>query len=87
MIWSSKTYKRFDLSSDVSPRAYLGSETIMWYTGDEHDELGHICEDPVNKVKMYSKRMRKLELIDSELPNSKKVAYFGSENPEVLMVR
>jgi 2-oxoglutarate ferredoxin oxidoreductase subunit alpha len=82
----SEAYKRFDLSSQVSPRAYLGSKAIMWYTGDEHDELGHICEDPVNRVRMYSKRMKKLELIDSEIPNSKKVTYFGSGNPEVLMV-
>jgi len=82
----SEAYKRFDLSSQVSPRAYLGSKAIMWYTGDEHDELGHICEDPVNRVRMYSKRMKKLELIDSEIPNSKKATYFGSGNPEVLMV-
>ncbi len=81
-----ETYKRFDLGSQVSPRAYLGSKAIMWYTGDEHDELGHICEDPVNRVKMYSKRMKKLELIDSEIPNSKKATYFGSGNPEVLMI-
>jgi len=82
----SEAYKRFDLSSQVSPRAYLGSKAIMWYTGDEHDELGHICEDPVNRVRMYSKRMKRLELIDSEIPNSKKATYFGSGNPEVLMV-
>jgi 2-oxoglutarate ferredoxin oxidoreductase subunit alpha len=82
----SEAYKRFDLSSQVSPRAYLGSKAIMWYTGDEHDELGHICEDPVNRVRMYSKRIKKLELIDSEIPNSKKATYFGSGNPEVLMV-
>jgi len=82
----SEAYKRFDLSSQVSQRAYLGSKAIMWYTGDEHDELGHICEDPVNRVRMYSKRMKKLELIDSEIPNSKKATYFGSGNPEVLMV-
>ena len=82
----SESYKRFDLSSHVSPRAYLGSRAIMWYTGDEHDELGHICEDPVNRINMYSKRMKKLELIESEIPDSKKVAYFGSENPEVLIV-
>lgn len=82
----SETYKRFDLSSYVSPRAYLGSRAIMWYTGDEHDELGHICEDPVNRIKMYSKRMKKLELIDSEMPNSRKASYFGSEDPEVLLV-
>jgi len=58
----------------------------MWYTGDEHDEWGHICEDPVNRVEMYSKRMKKLELIDKEIPDNKKAVYYGSKNPEVLLV-
>jgi len=83
---NGETYKRFNLTSTISPRAYLGSKAIMWYTGDEHDEWGHICEDPVNRVEMYSKRMKKLELIDKEIPDNKKAVYYGSKNPEVLLV-
>ncbi|WP_252901356.1 hypothetical protein [Vulcanisaeta sp. JCM 14467] len=45
-----REYKRFDLSSPISPRAFLG-DYVMWYTGDEHDEYGHINEDPINRVR------------------------------------
>ncbi|MEM3409271.1 MAG: 2-oxoacid:acceptor oxidoreductase family protein, partial [Nitrososphaerota archaeon] len=45
---TSKDYKRFDISKPISLRVVLGANTIMWYTGDEHNELGHIDEDPEN---------------------------------------
>ena len=79
-------YKRFDLSKTVSPRAVIGDRYVMWYTGDEHDEYGHISEDPVNRVKMYSKRIRKLELIDKETPVEDRVRYYGVEKPDYLIV-
>ncbi len=80
-----KEYKRFDLSSPISPRAFLG-EYVMWYTGDEHDEYGHINEDPVNRVRMMNKRMSKLDIIDREIPEERRYAYFGPERPDVLLV-
>ena len=79
-------YKRFDLSKPISPRAFLGSKAVMWYTGDEHDELGHITEDPENRVRMYDKRMKKLELADKEIPPEKRAIYYGDRDAEYLLV-
>ncbi len=79
-------YKRFDLRFTISPRAFLGSKHIMWYTGDEHNEVGHIDEDPENRIKMYDKRMRKLEIADKEIPIEKRAKLFGDEDSDFLLV-
>jgi 2-oxoglutarate ferredoxin oxidoreductase subunit alpha len=80
-------YRRFELGHPVSPRAFLGTpDTVMWYTGDEHDELGHIVEDPENRVAMYSKRIEKNDLILRELPRDRKVALYGASDPDYLIV-
>ena len=44
------TYQRFQFTdNDLSPRAVLGEPArCFWNTGDEHDEFGHISEDPGN---------------------------------------
>ncbi len=80
-----KEYKRFDLSSPISPRAFLG-DYVMWYTGDEHDEYGHINEDPINRVRMMNKRMSKLDIIDREIPEERRYSYFGPDRPDILLV-
>ena len=80
-------YKRFELSHPISPRALLGTPgTVMWYTGDEHDEFGHIVEDPENRVAMYSKRMEKNGLILRELPPDMKAVLYGASDPDYLIV-
>ncbi|MEM0048405.1 MAG: 2-oxoacid:ferredoxin oxidoreductase subunit alpha [Ignisphaera sp.] len=80
-------YKRFDLSKLISPRAFLGTpDTVMWYAGDEHDELGHIVEDPENRVSMYSKRIEKMDLILRELPPERKFSLHGIDKPDFLVV-
>ena len=59
--WSGRdTYKRFAFTeSGVSPRAVIGHPgTVFWNTGDEHDELGHITEDPALRNLMMEKRER-----------------------------
>lgn len=81
----SGEYKRFDLSKPISLRTVLGT-TTMWYTGDEHNELGHINEDPENREKMYRKRLEKLKIANEEIPEEKRVSYYGSENDEILLV-
>lgn len=78
-------YRRFSTESPVSPRAPLGS-AVMWYTGDEHDEQGHIVEDPENRERMYRKRIEKLEVIKRELPRELKVTYHGAADPEFLVI-
>jgi 2-oxoglutarate ferredoxin oxidoreductase subunit alpha len=85
---SGKPYKRFEFTeSGVSPRAVVGQPGIVfWNTGDEHDETGHITEDPELRVKMMEKRMGKLDLIAKEIPLSEKLTYYGEKDPDLLVV-
>ncbi len=70
---ADSSYKRFDLSSIVSPRIRLGTQDVVfWNTGDEHDEYGHITEDPELRNRMMEKRMGKLELVLKELSDDEK---------------
>jgi len=81
-------FKRFEhVPSGVSPRAPVGTKGgVYWLTGDEHDEHGHISEDPTNRDYMMEKRMGKLELADREIPLSERVNFFGPENADITIV-
>src|SRR5712691_5759137 len=81
-------YKRFDLGNGpVSPRAFLGQEgTIFWNTGDEHEERGHITEDPMVRDAMMEKRFAKLDLAAKEIPRDVKLAYFGPKDAGTVIV-
>src|SRR5467141_4316759 len=81
-------YKRFDLSNGpVSPRAFLGQEgTIFWNTGDEHEERGHITEDPMVRDAMMEKRFAKLDLAAKEIPRDVKLRYFGPKDAPTVIV-
>lgn len=82
-------YRRFSFSEDgLSPRAVLGLRGYrFWDTGDEHDEFGHINENPENRVRMMTKRMTKLETADREIPLSEKVSFYSAKGrPDVTLV-
>jgi 2-oxoglutarate ferredoxin oxidoreductase subunit alpha len=80
------TYRRFMLTSDgISTRAPLGG-ALMYYTGDEHNEMGHISEDPENRLFMYEKRMKKLETADYEIPEESRVKIFGDTDSKNVIV-
>ena len=81
-------YRRFDMSKGpVSPRAVLGQAgTIFWNTGDEHDETGHITEDPSLRDRMMEKRQAKLDLCAKETPETVKYRYFGPKDAETVIV-
>ncbi|WP_188603236.1 2-oxoacid:ferredoxin oxidoreductase subunit alpha [Vulcanisaeta souniana] len=80
-------YKRFKLTKNgVSPRSIPGPGPIFWLTGDEHDEHGHITEDPVTRMDMYEKRMKKLELADKEIPITDKAKLYGPENADITLI-
>ncbi|WP_243678959.1 2-oxoacid:ferredoxin oxidoreductase subunit alpha [Vulcanisaeta distributa] len=81
-------YRRFRITKDggVSPRSIPGLGPIFWLTGDEHDEFGHITEDPVTRTEMYEKRMKKLELADREIPITDKVRLYGPESADITLV-
>jgi 2-oxoglutarate ferredoxin oxidoreductase subunit alpha len=81
-------YKRFKFTeSGISPRVLLGTKNgIHWYTGDEHNEFGHISEEPTNRTVIVEKRMKKLEVIEKEVPIEEKVNFFGDRNAKNLIV-
>lgn len=81
-------YKRFKFTdTGVSPRVVLGTKNgIHWYTGDEHNEFGHISEERFNRTRMMDKRMKKLELIESEVPIQEKMNFFGDKDAETIIV-
>src|SRR5881296_1536536 len=77
-------YHRFAFSDDgVSPRAVLGMPGYrFWNSGDEHDTIGHIEEDPDNRIKMMTKRMTKLETAAHEIPEEEKFNFFRSSKKQ-----
>ena len=79
-------YKRFALTMDgISPRSKLGLDNgIFWNTGDESDEYGHITEDPVVRRKMMDKRMSRLDLIVTRIPDDEQVKSFGVHEHTVI---
>ncbi len=81
-------YKRFAYTeTGISPRVALGTPGgIFWNTGDEHDEFGHITEDPIERVQMMDKRAKKLQIAAQEIPLSEKINLFGDPDAEVLLV-
>ena len=85
---ANSAYRRFRLSNNgVSPRALLGTKGgVFWNTGDEHDELGHITEDPVERVSMMEKRLRKLDLIEKKLPQRDRWHFFGKGKSDATIV-
>jgi 2-oxoglutarate/2-oxoacid ferredoxin oxidoreductase subunit alpha len=83
-----KQYRRFQFTeTGVSPRAPLGTKNaVQWYTGDEHNEVGHISEEPLNRRLMMEKRMKKLELVEKETPLEDKLAFYGEHNSENIII-
>ena len=82
-----KHFKRFELKENaaISPRPPLGTENgIFWNTGDEHDEEGHISEDPTVRIKMMDKRMSKLDLILQEIQDEDKALSYNGNSDIVI---
>jgi len=82
-----KEYRRFTFTENgISPRVFLGTKNgVCWYTGDERNEQGHISEDPLNRRRMMEKRMKKLELIDREVPLEEKINFYGDMDSENIV--
>jgi len=83
-----KEYKRFQFTeSGISPRAPLGTKNaVQWYTGDEHNETGHISEEPLNRILMMEKRMKKLALVEKEVPTEEKMNFYGDKDSENMVI-
>ncbi len=80
-------YLRFKLTENgISPRVRLGTENgIFWNTGDEHQENGHITEDPEIRNIMMEKRMGKLELALKEIPDEEKAVRYGEDSDMTII--
>lgn len=83
-----KDYLRFRFTENgVSPRVALGTKGgVHWYTGDEHNESGHISEEVPNRRRMVEKRMMKLQLVDKEVPAEEKMNFYGDKESENIVV-
>jgi 2-oxoglutarate ferredoxin oxidoreductase subunit alpha len=81
-----KAYKRYELTDDgISPRAPLGA---VRYTVSslEHNEEGVVTEDPVMRERMVMKRIRKMETIEREIPDSEKAVLHGDPDARVTVI-
>jgi 2-oxoglutarate/2-oxoacid ferredoxin oxidoreductase subunit alpha len=68
----------------VSPYAPPGTPGVFsQVTGNEHNEMGHVSVNPVNRVKMMEKRMGKLRHIVPELPVPH---LFGDESAKIGII-
>ncbi len=81
-------YKRFKFTdSGISPRIFIGTPGAkFWDTGDEHDEHGHITEDPHIRTRMMDKRMHKLDTASNEIPEPEKANLFGDSTADITIV-
>jgi 2-oxoglutarate ferredoxin oxidoreductase subunit alpha len=79
-------FKRFELKDNpISFRTPIGTKNgIFWNTGDEHNEKGHITEDPDMRIKMMNKRMSKLELVLDEITDDEKIRTYY-ESSEIII--
>ncbi len=81
-------FNRFQFTqSGISPRPPVGTRGgVYWHTGDEHDEHGHISEDPSIRDRMMEKRMGKVDLADKEIPLSDRANFFGPEDADITVL-
>jgi pyruvate ferredoxin oxidoreductase alpha subunit len=83
--YHAETFKRFryDRENDVSPRTVPGQKGGRFLaTGNEHNEAGHISEDPANRVTQMDHRLGKFEHIREELDEKGNQTYHGPEEAE-----
>ncbi|MDD5190106.1 MAG: 2-oxoacid:acceptor oxidoreductase subunit alpha [Dehalococcoidales bacterium] len=81
---NSGEYKRHQFTADgISPRAFPGKPgTLVVTDSDEHDEAGHLTEDPEIRSKMVNKRLGKMVALREEIRLPK---LWGAEQPEIIV--
>ncbi len=85
---ASGKFKRFDYENaedGVAPRSLPGQKGGRFLaTGNEHSPVGHIEEDPDNRVFQMERRLEKLENIREELDEERpsNQTYFGDEDAD-----
>ncbi len=82
----NELYKIYDLSGSLTPRMLPGGQsgsTLTFVDSHEHDEVGHITEDPSLRTEMMHRRMKKLDLLRKEV---KEPDYYGPSSAEIILV-
>jgi 2-oxoglutarate ferredoxin oxidoreductase subunit alpha len=84
LIPGEKYARHRHTDSGVSPRLRPGTEgAVVLTTGDEHDEFGHISEEPEERTRQHAKRLSKLETLDV---NADGVALHGPAEADLTLV-
>ncbi|WP_254767596.1 2-oxoacid:acceptor oxidoreductase subunit alpha [Salinilacihabitans rarus] len=88
---ASGKFKRFnyaDAEDGVAPRSLPGQKGGRYLaTGNEHSPVGHISEDPDNRVYQMERRLEKLEHIREDLDERESnQTYFGDEGADFGIV-
>lgn len=80
-----KSSDRYAITENGISKRWLPGQSESTFNGnsDEHLPDGSLTEESQHVIDIYSKRMRKLETLKSELPQPE---LFGDENPEILFV-
>jgi len=80
-----ETYAQYQFTPNgVSPNVPPGTPGVFsQVTGNEHNEMGHVSVNPVNRVKMMEKRMGKLIHAEPELPGPH---MFGSPEAKIGLI-
>jgi pyruvate ferredoxin oxidoreductase alpha subunit len=74
---------RYDGEKGISPRSVPGQKGGRFLTtGNEHNEAGHISEDPHNRVRQMDRRLGKLEYIREELDERGNQTYHGPDEAQ-----
>lgn len=83
----SDSFRRYNLDTEngISNPGYLG-KNIFWMTGDEHDELGHVTEDPDVRDRQMRKRFHKIDTVEEEIPMNDRAVLYGEENADITFV-
>ncbi|MWV40923.1 2-oxoacid:acceptor oxidoreductase subunit alpha [Natrialba sp. INN-245] len=85
---NSGKFKRFnyeDAENGVASRSIPGQKGGRYLaTGNEHSPVGHISEDPDNRVAQMERRLEKLEAIRAELDEERESTqtYFGPDEAD-----
>jgi pyruvate ferredoxin oxidoreductase alpha subunit len=74
---------RYDAEDGVSPRSIPGQKDGHFLvTGNEHNQAGHLSEDPDNRVTQMERRMSKLDGVRELLDGESTQTHFGPEDAE-----
>jgi 2-oxoglutarate ferredoxin oxidoreductase subunit alpha len=85
-IAAETNFKRYSLTTDdgVSPRSVPGMKNGYFYSNSyEHDETGHMTENPIMRRDMAAKRLNKFLSMEKEI---QKPTVYGPEDADMTLV-